>query len=128
MKSNSSIITVVGLMGLFGLGYLTFRPTAAAKTNGPPVAQANDSRNCSVHTLKGAYGIKFEGRKTTGELIASVARLSFDGNGLFTTREIGRFNGVEFERTFTGPYVVNDDCTGYPTSFANPRRTGYVTL
>ncbi len=33
--------------------------------------------------------------------------------GTFTTNEIGRFNGNLIDRTFTGPYTVNNDCTGF---------------
>lgn len=39
--------------------------------------------------------------------------MTFDGVGTFTTNEIGRFNGNLIDRTFTGPYTVNDDCTGF---------------
>ena len=71
------------------------------------------SRQCSNRTLKGAYGIKFEGQKVSGELFASVSRIVFDGQGQFTTSEVGRFNGGLMQRTFTGPYTVNADCTGF---------------
>ena len=37
----------------------------------------------------------------------------FDGVGTFTSDEIGRFNGAPVQRTFTGPYTVNQDCTGF---------------
>jgi hypothetical protein len=70
-------------------------------------------RRCSLKTLKGAYGIKFEGEKIETGKFVSVSRITFDGNGTFTTSETGRFNGDPIQRTFTGPYVVNDDCTGF---------------
>ena len=70
-------------------------------------------RRCSLKTLKGAYGIKFEGEKIETGKFVSVSRITFDGNGSFTTSETGRFNGDPIQRTFTGPYVVNDDCTGF---------------
>ena len=70
-------------------------------------------RRCSLKTLKGAYGMKFEGQKLGTGPVASVSRVTFDGNGTFTTNEIARFNGDLIQRTFTGPYVVNEDCTGF---------------
>ncbi len=53
----------------------------------------------------------------------SVSRITFDGNGVFTTSEIGRFNGALVQRTFTGAYDVNDDCTGsldFSSNLSNP--------
>jgi hypothetical protein len=76
-----------------------------------------------VRTLRGAYGIKFEGQKVDGTLLASVSRITFDGEGHFITNEIGRFNGNPIQRTFSGPYSVNEDCTGfldYTSNLTNP--------
>jgi hypothetical protein len=79
-----------------------------------PSAHAQEpGRKCSLKTLKGAFGIKFEGQKIGVGPLASVSRVTFDGNGTFTTTETGTFHGQPFQRTFTGPYVVNDDCTGF---------------
>ena len=108
--NKKSIILVVSLVGLLGAASLASRLTILGQAR---ANQPSDSRRCSTHTLKGSYGIKFEGRKVTGEPIASVSRITFDGTGVFTTQEIGRLNGVLFERSFTGPYTVNDDCTGF---------------
>jgi len=86
------------------------------------VAAAPDSQNhssgpgsqtCLAQTLYGSYGIRFEGSKLGAGLYVSVSRITFDGRGQFTVSEIGRSNGSLVERTFTGPYVVNSDCTGY---------------
>ncbi len=86
----------------------------ASEGNLLPSASAQEpGRRCSLKTLKGAYGVKFEGQKLGTGPFVSVARITFDGNGTFTTNEIGRFNGELIERTFTGPYVVNEDCTGF---------------
>lgn len=76
-------------------------------------AQEQGGKRCSSKTLKGAYGIKFEGQKIGVGPFVSVSLITFDGNGIFTTRETGRFNGSLVQRSFTGPYVVNDDCTGF---------------
>jgi hypothetical protein len=98
---------------LFTTGY-TLRGVKKGHYDFLPSAQAQEpGRKCSLKTLKGAYGIKFDGQKLGVGPVASIARFSFDGNGVFTTVEIGRFNGNPIQRTFTGPYVVNDDCTGF---------------
>jgi hypothetical protein len=100
-----SLLVVSGyaLRGL-GIGQANLISNANAQEPG---------RRCSLKTLKGAYGIKFEGEKIGTGKFVSVSRVTFDGNGSFTTNETGRFNGDLIQRTFTGPYVVNDDCTGF---------------
>ncbi|MCX7109006.1 MAG: hypothetical protein NTX45_02525 [Proteobacteria bacterium] len=76
-------------------------------------AEERDSHKCSAKTLQGAYGVKFEGQKLGTGPFVSVSRIVFDGVGTFTSDEIGRFNGAPVQRTFTGPYTVNQDCTGF---------------
>ena len=49
--------------------------------------------------------------------------LTFDGRSIFTTSETGRFEGELVSRTFTGPYLVNADCTGFldfSSNLSNP--------
>ena len=106
-------LTALGLL-LFAAGYVA-QSLKLSRVNLLPEARAQEqgARRCSVKTLKGAYGIKFEGQKIGFGPFVSVSRVSFDGNGTFTTSEIGRFNGDLVQRTFTGPYTVNDDCTGF---------------
>jgi hypothetical protein len=97
-----------GFVAHYGIGSTSLLSNTQAQDN-----RATDSRRCSPRTLKGAYGIKFDGRKVSGEPIASIARITFDGAGVFTTNEIGRLNGNVIQRTFTGPYTVNEDCMGF---------------
>jgi hypothetical protein len=106
-------LTALGLL-LFAAAYVA-QSLKLSRVNLLPEAQAQEqgARRCSVKTLKGAYGIKFEGQKIGFGPFVSVSRISFDGNGTFSTSEIGRFNGDLVQRTFTGPYTVNDDCTGF---------------
>jgi hypothetical protein len=98
------------LIGAFASGavssliLLNFLPSAQAQTS---------ARVCSLQTLNGAYGIKFEGQKIGTGPFVSIARIVFDGKGQFSSTEIGRFNGKLIERKFVGPYKVNPDCTGY---------------
>jgi hypothetical protein len=96
------------LRGFVASGTVSLVPTAQAQSDKGPGA-----RKCSSQTLKGAYGIKFEGEKVGTGPIVSISRVTFDGEGSFTTNEIGRFNGELVQRTFTGPYSVNEDCTGF---------------
>ena len=86
---------------------------AAAAPDSPDQGNGPGSQRCSLRTLQGAYGIRFEGTKLGTGLFVSVSRITFDGQGQFTTNEIGRFNGTLVQRSFTGPYTVNEDCTGY---------------
>ena len=76
-------------------------------------------RRCSSRTLKGAYGVKFEGVRVGIGPIASVSRMTFDGDGIFTASEVGRFNGIAVQRTISGQYTVNDDCTGFVSFLSN---------
>lgn len=113
MKLKRMVLTgIVGLLLVIS-GY-ALRGLDLGQSNLISNANAQEpGRRCSLKTLKGAYGIKFEGEKIGTGKFVSVSRITFDGNGSFTTSETGRFNGNLVQRTFTGPYVVNDDCTGF---------------
>lgn len=116
--STTSLRNVCFLIAVFVSGFLlrgSIMPGSASLVSSAQVqvGKGPGSRNCSARTLMGAYGIKFEGKKLDTGPIASVSRITFDGEGQFTTNEIGRFNGNLIQRTFTGPYTVNEDCTGF---------------
>ena len=116
--SRKSIVGACCLIGMFALGFLLRGVVAPDAVRLQPGAQAQadsgpGSRRCSSRTLKGAYGVKFEGERVGIGPIAAVARLTFDGEGNFSTSEIGRFNGNPVQRTFSGQYTVNEDCTGF---------------
>jgi hypothetical protein len=106
---------VLGLSCVFLLGALA----QGRGSTGDPTEQEEGGvakarvRSCFAGTLKGVFGIKFEGQSLTGGPFVSVSRIVFDGRGHFTTSEIGRFNGNLVQRTFTGPYTVREDCTGF---------------
>ncbi len=113
-----SIIFVTCLVSAFACGFVLRGVKEESKADIVPSVQAQSgngfgARRCSSRTLKGAYGIKFEGLSLAGGPFASVSRITFDGEGQFTTSEIGSFNGHPLRRTFTGPYTVNADCTGF---------------
>ena len=115
MRIRTKVIAACSLAVIFAAGFVSrglVDPSALA-SNARANVQGIGSRKCSLKTLKGAYGIKFEGQKIGTGPFVSISRIVFDGEGTFTTTEIGRFNGNPVERTFTGPYTVNDDCTGF---------------
>jgi hypothetical protein len=125
MKANRKSLGVAAtLVGMFALGFVSHE---AVQDGGlgllSQARAANDGTNCTVRTLNGAFGVKFEGSAVDKGQYASVSRMTFDGRGVFTVSEIGRFNGDPVDRTFTGPYVVNSDCTGYldySSTLSNP--------
>lgn len=108
---NICAVLLIFAAGFVSRGFVTSTPNLASNVHAQEVRGV--SRKCSANTLKGKYGIKFEGHKVDGTSLASVSLIAFDGQGMFTTTEIGRFNGNPLQRTFTGPYTVNDDCTGF---------------
>jgi hypothetical protein len=124
MKANRKSIGVAAtLIGVFVLGFVSHDVIQTGGSALLTPARAADGTNCSVRTLNGAYGVKFEGSAVDKGQYASVSRMTFDGRGTFTISEIGRFNGEPVDRTFTGPYVVNADCTGYldySSTLSNP--------
>src|SRR5262245_3611636 len=99
-KTFNRILAGCVLAGVFFVGYLArdisgLWPNAQAQSG-----NANNSQRCSLRTLNGAYGVKFEGEKIGLGPLVSVSRFTFDGNGTFTTQEKARLNGVLIERTF----------------------------
>jgi hypothetical protein len=114
--STGLTVAVLCLVSIFATNLLGWRlaaPITAAPLASPRQAGGPGSQRCSARTLQGSYGIRFEGTKIGVGPFVSVSRITFDGQGQFTTNEVGRSNGALVQRTFTGPYVVNDDCTGY---------------
>ncbi len=109
---GAAAFAVIAIASIAGRRLLTPMVVAAAPDS-PIQGNGPGSQTCSAQTLHGSYGIRFEGSKLGAGLYVSVSRVTFDGGGQFTVNEIGRSNGSLVERTFTGPYVVNSDCTGY---------------
>lgn len=135
--SRKSVVSACCLIGMFASGFLLRGLVAPGELSLVPGAQAQSSRKgpgarkCSTRTLQGAYGIKFEGQKLNEGPFVSISRITFDGEGTFTSVEIGRFNGNLVQRTFTGPYTVNEDCTGslnFSSSLSNPPHEAHGEL
>src|SRR5215471_8713050 len=108
MTIKRILLAICASVALITAGY-SLRSNLGQGSLLPNVQAQEPGRKCSLKTLKGAFGLKFEGEKIGVGKLVSVSRLVFDGNGTFTTSETGRFNGDPVTRTFTGPYVVNDD-------------------
>jgi len=125
MRISTKSVVAAGCLGsVFAVGFFLGKVVAPHAASLVPAAQAQvdkvpGARRCSSHTLKGAYGVKFEGVRVGIGPIASVSRFNFDGEGIFTASEIGRFNGLAVQRTISGQYTVNDDCTGFLRFISN---------
>lgn len=105
----------------------TFASRQARGSGGEPeTIDARRVKRCAASTLKGAFGVKFEGLSLTLGPLVSVARFTFDGKGEFTSKEVARINGELVERTFMGPYTVNRDCTGFLDFSSDINASGIV--
>ena len=83
-----------------------------------PRAQAQDS--CTSASFQGAFGYTFTGLTGVNALpFAAVGRLVADGQGNVAGAETDSSNGEIFQRTYTGTYKVNSDCTGSEVSTDN---------
>jgi len=78
-------------------------------------------RGCSDATLRGAYGLQFEGTRPVRppfppgiESFIGIAIRTYDGEGQFTqlSNVKGSVIGVEADVESTGTYQVNEDCSG----------------
>lgn len=122
--TRKSLITACWLASVFALGFLLRGVVTPSGSSLVPTAKAQPDkgagvRRCSSRTLKGGYGVKFEGVRVGIGPIASVSRFTFDGDGDFAASEIGRFNGTGVQRIISGQYTVNDDCTRFLSFISN---------
>ena len=132
MISFKPVAIAVSIVGMFLLG-LSLRDGIdigrAGITHQAQAATGPGNKTCNSHTLTGRYGIKFDGFSIkSGQPVQldSVSLITFDGFQTFTVSEQGRFNGNPIDRTFTGPYTVRSDCTGfldYTTNLTDPSHT-----
>jgi hypothetical protein len=81
-------------------------------------AQSREDGDCTVRTLRGAYGFSIDGQILAGPrmgLLRGVAMTEFDGRGNLRQVDFTTINGVPTGndwRPATGSYTVNADCTG----------------
>ena len=77
-----------------------------------------DARTCSMATIRGDYGIQFQGtRPAPGgltESVIGVVHRSYDGRGNIVQVDNvkGSITGIVPDRPGFGTYEVNADCTG----------------
>jgi hypothetical protein len=118
----SLLLLGVGLRGHPGLGDAGRMPTVHAATP-----------SCSLGTLKDSYGSTATGTIPGIGDIAAVGIFIADGAGHVRgadTVAVTNFGGtgVIEQRTFTGTYTVDADCTGtFTLQFAAPTFSGLVT-
>jgi hypothetical protein len=84
-------------------------------------AQDGAGRVCSIHTLRGAYGLVGTGTRVGPaglEQFVTISMVTYDGEGNFTADGVshGQTTGVR-SGPVDGTYFVNADCTGGQTTF-----------
>ncbi|MEH2245654.1 hypothetical protein [Nostoc sp.] len=85
---------------------------------------AQGAPSCNNATIRGSYGTQFlENSKT--EQIAVVGLIKFDGNGNFQGNDTLSLNGTIANRTVSGNYDVQPDCTVRMVYVANINGTGF---
>jgi hypothetical protein len=89
---------------MFTVGFLIL---SALAVGGPPAVA-----ECNVHSLKGAYGVKFDGQSAALGRFSSVSIWTFDGKGGMTAEE--SYNSEETgpqTRTIEGSYEMKPNCS-----------------
>jgi hypothetical protein len=115
----SLLILGLGFRGHLGLGDAGIVPKAQAAT---PI--------CSLATLDDSYGYTATGTIPGLGDLAAVGILTSDGAGQVSGADtVAASIGVIEQRTFTGTYTVNADCTGSLTlQFVAPTFSGLATV
>ena len=80
------------------------------RLSSPQIARSQDA--CTSASLQGSYGYTFTGTTTDVTFYAATGRLVADGQGNLNGAETESLDGDIFQRTYTGRYSVNADCTG----------------
>jgi hypothetical protein len=114
MKWLATLIILAGIL----VGGSVF----ALRLIGIPKVQAQGS--CALASFQGAFGYTFTGLTGFNALpFASVGRLVADGQGNLSGAETDSSNGDIFQRTYSGTYKVNPDCTGSVVTIDNFGKT-----
>ena len=108
---SASVAMVALAVGVGAQGFPSQRPD---EHNGP----SRSARGCSVATLRGAYGIQVQGTRPAApggptESVIGVVLRTYDGAGQFAQVDNvkGSITGMSPDRSGSGTYEVNDDCT-----------------
>ncbi len=86
-----------------------------------PKVRADEDEVCTLQTLRGSFGFTGQGF-ATGAFVpfADVGVATFDGEGNLFGSETFSLGGRIGQRTFSGPYTVNPNCTGSTTLTFSP--------
>ena len=99
---NSASILRVAMLAVLFIGLLT-------------AVQPLQAATCSNASLKGDYGILVTGT-AAGNPIATMGKITADGNGALTGSETFSVNGTLFDTvTVSGTYTVGATCSGKAT-------------
>src|SRR5262249_44993915 len=114
MKWITALTILTGI--LLGVTVLILRLVTA------PKVRAQNA--CTTASFQGTFGYSFTGLTGFNALpFAGVGRLLADGQGNVSGVETDSSNGEIFQRTYTGTYQVNADCTGSEVSVDNFGKT-----
>ncbi len=111
-------VAAVGVIVLAGTGVGAGARIGESNQRGDEQGQR---RGCSEATLRGAYGLQFQGTRPVRppfppgiESFIGVAIRTYDGEGQFTqlSNVKGAVIGIEADVESTGTYQVNEDCSG----------------
>ena len=117
LNTRSSVRRVVLVLPLL-IGLAASTSTGRAQADHRDGHRGAAEGGCSLASLQGTYGFTFSGTvfKPDGTPAASLegaGEETFDAHGRTTAgRSVGSANGQPFNRTYSGTYVVNADCTG----------------
>jgi hypothetical protein len=113
-------IPVLCLVGMLISGAFQHQQPSASSSLFVPVAQAQVTDNplltsqtpsCSNGTLRGPYGVLFQGTAPGFGDFVSVALVAYDGAGKLQGKGTVNVGGRVVEDAVTGAYQVNPDCT-----------------
>ena len=111
-RLTPSVRPSVGDAGGHVLGLL---PNPNAQPSGGQSRDDQDdrdrARSCSNETVKGPYGVSFQGTIFAFGPVAASAEIVSDGDGGLTGTYVETLNGVIKRGGFTGSYTVRADCT-----------------
>jgi len=80
-----------------------------------PTALWADEHDCSLETLRGAFGFTFTGTAKTATGASQrggIGRYVIDGEGNIAGAITSNADGVVLRRPLIGTYIVEADCTG----------------
>jgi len=80
-----------------------------------PTTASADDHECSIATLRGAFGFTFSGTVRTATGVSQrggIGRFEIDGQGNIAGAITSNADGVVLHRPLVATYTVDADCTG----------------